>query len=222
MRSYSELISNDPAWPELETAARQSGRTTILPRDAGAARFCLERLQVTTRSTLGALAHETGGLLVDHGWLRIFGCGHERLPRALGQWNEMLGVPIADCVLVADDIVGGTFAINGGALGPAVGNIFYFAPDRLAWEDLELGHSAFVRWSFEGNLEGFYETMRWQGWETESEQVGGDQALSLYPPPWTKEGKDLSLVSRRAVPAHEVWAMQQDFMRQLGPPSPAS
>lgn len=210
--SYNELLSNDPAWPEVEAAARKSGRVTVLPRDPEAARESLERLQVTTRSTLGALAHETGGLLVDHGWLRLFGCGHEQLRRALGQWNDVLDIPLSDFVLVADDVVGGAFAINGGALGPAVGNVYYFAPDRLAWEDMAVGHSAFVRWTFEGKLDGFYETMRWTGWEKESERIGGDQALSLYPPPWTKEGKDLSTVSRRAVPAREVWVMQQDLV----------
>jgi hypothetical protein len=221
MRGYRELLSEDPAWPELEVAARASGRVTILPRHADAARACLEKLQVTTRSTLGALAHETGGMLVDHGWLRLFGCGHERLRRALGQWNETLGIPLADFLLVADDVVGGAFAINGGALGATLGNIYYFAPDALAWEDMELGNSAFVQWALKGDLAAFYEGMRWSGWQTDIDHVGGDQTLSLYPPPWTKEGKDLSKVSRRAVPAHEVWGLQQDFARQLQSPTSA-
>jgi hypothetical protein len=219
MRDYSELLSSDPAWPELEAAARKSERVTILPGDADAARACLEKLQVTTRSTLGALAHETGGWLVDHSWLRLFGCGHERLRRALGQWNETLGVPVSDFLLVGDDVVGGAFALNAGALGPAVGNVFYFAPDRLAWEDMEVGHSAFVRWTLAGDLDRFYDTMRWPGWQRDVEQVGGDQALSLAPPPWTREGKDLAAVSRRAVPAREVWSMQRDVARQLRRPS---
>lgn len=216
MRDYKDLQSVDPAWPELQDAAQKSGRVTILPRNDQAARSCLEKLQVTTRSTLGALAHETGGLLIDHRWLRLLGCGHEHLQRALGVWNEALGIPFPDFLLVGDDVVGGAFAINGGALGPAVGNVFYFAPDRLAWEDMGVGHSAFVRWTFEGNLGGFYETLRWRGWEKEAEEISGDQTLSLYPPPWTKEGRDLSKVSRRAVPAREIWAMQQDLARQLG------
>lgn len=185
MRSYSELLSNDPAWPELGAAARRSERTTILPRDADAARSCLERLQVTTRSTLGALAHETGGLLVDHGWLRLFGCGSDLLRRALGDWNETVDVPLSDFVLVGDDVVGGAFAINGGALGSARGNVFYFAPDRLAWEDLHMAHSAFVHWTLDGDLGAFYENLRWPGWQQEVEQLGGDQVLGMYPFPWT-------------------------------------
>jgi hypothetical protein len=219
IRSYNELLSADPAWPELLAAARRSGRVTVLPRDPEAARSCLEKIQVTTRSTLGAVAHETGGMLVDHGWLRLLGSGDERLPRALGQWNETLGVATSDFLIVADDIAGGAFAINGGVLGPAVGNVFYFAPERLAWEDMEVGHAAFVSWTFEGDLATFYEGLRWPGWEEEATHIAGDQSLSLVPPPWTTEGKDLSKVSRRAVPAREVWAVQRYFQRQLGPPS---
>ena len=219
MRSYEELLSADPAWPELEDAARKSGRVTILPRNTEAARSCLQSLLVTTRSTLGALAHETGGLLVDHGWLRLFGSGHERLRRALGAWNETLGIPMSDFFLVADDAVGGAFAMNGTALGSTPSNIFYFAPDSLAWEDMQIGYSAFVHWAFEGDLGSFYETMRWPGWENEIEQLGGDQALSLVPPSWTREGKDLSKVSRRAVCARDVWDLQQEIARQLGPPA---
>jgi hypothetical protein len=218
VRNYQDLLSDDPAWPQLEAAARQSGRAEILPRAADAARSCIERLQVTTRSTLGAFAHETGGAFLDRGWLRLFGCGHERLPRALGHWNETLGVPLSDFLLVADDVVGGVFAINGGALEGGIGNVFYFAPAQLAWEDMRVSHSAFVRWTLGGDVASFYGNLRWRGWEDEVERVGGDQTLSLYPPPWTIEGNDLAKVSRRAVPAREVWAVQQHAARQLAPP----
>src|SRR5947208_16506614 len=33
----------------------------------------LVALQVTSRSPMGAIALETGGLLVDHGWIRVLG-----------------------------------------------------------------------------------------------------------------------------------------------------
>src|ERR1044071_7443416 len=48
-------------------------RVTVLPRQDATARACLEALQATTRSPLGAIAHETGGMLIDHGWLRLLG-----------------------------------------------------------------------------------------------------------------------------------------------------
>jgi hypothetical protein len=218
MRDYEQLLSDDPAWPELAALAKsQSKRVTVLPRDEKKARACLEGLQVTTRSALGALAHETGGVLVDHGWLRMLGSGHPRLPRTLGGWNAELRVPLAEFVIVADDVIGGVFAINGGGLGPAIGKVHYFAPDSLAWEDMGLGHGAWVEWTFTGDLDKFYKNVRWPRWELEVEPIPGDRTLSLWPPPWTVEGKDVSKVSRRAVPATEMWALLQDTGAQLAP-----
>ena len=66
-------------------------------------------------------------------------------------------------MIVADDLVGGAFAINGTELGDQPGRVHYFAPDALEWQDTELGHSAFVSWTVEGDLEAFYGTMRWPG-----------------------------------------------------------
>ncbi len=217
MRSYDELLAPDPAWPAIAEAAAASGRVTVLTRDPAAARACLEALQVTTRSTLGAIAHECGGMLIDHGWLRMLGSGHPRLTRVVGAYNAEVEIPLAACVIIGDDVIGGVFAINGprGALGPARGNVHYFAPDRLIWEDTGMGHSAFVSWAFTGDLAAYYENLRWPGWEQAIATVSGDQALTLYPPPWTVEGKDISKVSRRPAPAMEVLRMQLDVARQL-------
>jgi hypothetical protein len=44
-----------------------------MPCAAEDGRRTLEWLQVSTRSPLGAIALHTGGLLVDHGWLRVLG-----------------------------------------------------------------------------------------------------------------------------------------------------
>jgi hypothetical protein len=139
---------------------------------------------------MGAIVYETGGLLIDHGWLRILGSGNSRLPRSLASWNEgrtMFGDgEQPGYLLVADDVLGGFFAINGGSLGPEQGAVFYFAPDRLEWECLDIGYSQFLIWCLQGNVAGFYESLRWPGWEQEVRNVGGDQAIAIYPFLWTK------------------------------------
>jgi hypothetical protein len=216
MRPYRELVSDDPAWPEIAAlAAKRPAHVTVLPRDPLAAKTCLEALQVTTRSSLGALAHETGGVLIDHAWLRMLGSGHPNLQRTLAGWNAELGIPLAQFVIVADDVVGGVFAINGGALGPERGNVFYFAPETLRWHDLKLGHTAWIHWALTTDLATFYEGLRWPGWKAESERVGGDRAISLYPPPWTVEGKDTSKAHRGTVPVLELWRFQLSTAAQF-------
>lgn len=79
-------------------------------------------VQVTTHSTLSALAYDTGGLLIDAVWLRLLGSGQPRLTRTLSEWNAGRAT---DYYLVGDDAAGGFFAINGGALGSELGVVYY-------------------------------------------------------------------------------------------------
>lgn len=55
-----------------------------------------------------------------------------------------------------------------------------------------------------GAMVEFYKGVRWPGWETEVATIRLDQGLSLWPPPCTVEGKDLSAVSRRAISLKEL------------------
>ena len=222
-RPYAELISDDPAWPIVaKQAASAPNGAVVLPVTSDAQRkACLEALQVTTRSTLGAIGHETGGILVDHGFVRLLGSGGPRLSRQLCAWNYDLGIALGRFMIVADDAVGGVFAIEGGGreLGTVPGRVHYFAPDSLEWEDTELGYTDFVTWTLEGDLASFYESVRWPGWEADVGALGGDQTLSVVPPMWTAgPQKSIAARDRRAVPAKELWLLQQEFAAQLTAP----
>ena len=80
MRPISELINiEEPAWPDVqEWIAGAKNPVEGLPANDGDREAALLAVQVTTRSPMGAIVYESGGLLIDHGWLRILGCGHER------------------------------------------------------------------------------------------------------------------------------------------------
>jgi len=188
MKPLDALINrDDPGWPRVrQWVVEATNPVEVLPRpdDAVRERALLEA-QVTTRSPMGAIIYESGGIVVDHGWLRIFGSGHLRLPRSLPDWNfkrsfSVLGQP-PPFLLIADDVVGGFFAIDGGGLGLEHGKVCYFAPGTLAWENTELGYSEFLVWCFRGDLAKYYEDVRWPGWKDEACAVHGDQALSIYP-----------------------------------------
>src|SRR5688572_9820153 len=138
MRALSELISDDDAWAEIEAwLASATNHVEVLPAGEAARSAALLEVQVTTRSTMGAVVYHSGGILVDHGWIRILGSGHPRLPRSLPEWNRRLALEGKVCpdgfYLVADDLVGGFFALDGGGLGAGGGQVFYFAPDAVAW-----------------------------------------------------------------------------------------
>ena len=79
---------------------------------------------------MGSIALETGGLLIDHGWIRILGAGAEAMNSTLASWNGLEATreiaPIDDALVVANDAVGGLFALNGGAFDGEPGSVFYF------------------------------------------------------------------------------------------------
>ena len=173
-------------------------------------------MQVTTRSPMGAVVYETGGILIDGGWLRVLGSGHPRLTRTLPDWNA----DRADgYLLVADDAIGGFFAINGGAMGSDVKCIYYFAPDTLEWESLKIGYSDFLQWTCSGKLDAFYDWIRWSDWQSDVAQLQGDRCFGFYPPLFTKEGKN-GAGQRDEIPVEEAWGLQMEFRKQLGSRGP--
>jgi len=213
MRTITELVDNDdPGFPlVLEWVNAAVRPVEILPPGVSRADE-LVRVQVTTRSPMGAIVYETGGILIDYGWLRFLGSGHKRITRTLAGWNEGRSDGF---YLVADDAVGGFFAMNGGALGPDMKNVYYFAPDTLKWEPLKLGYSDFLRWACSERLDLFYEWIRWPGWETDVARLHGDRCYSFFPFLFTKEGSG-GRGDRRDIPADESWGFQMDMLQQLG------
>jgi len=204
MRDLDELLSNDPAWPMVqELISAATNHVEVLPPDQNTRGEALVQTQVSTRSPMGAVIYETGGILVDHQWLRILGSGHPRLPRSLPAWNERLDQP--GLWFVADDVLGGFFAINGGALPSAPGSMSRFSPDTRKWADLEMGYSDLLAWCLEGDLAKFYADQRWPGWVSDVARVGGDGGFMVYPF-LSAEGPRIAERTRTEVPIHELYS----------------
>ena len=177
-----------------------SNGVTVLPADADAAPATLEALGVTDRSVLGALAANTGGLLIDRGWLCVLG------GTRLLEWRDRQ----ADGLIVGHDVVAGFYAVD-----KQEGEVRYLGPDTLEWLGTEMGHSEWVHWTLAGDLESFYASLRWPGWEDESAALAPDQGLKLDPAPFTREGRSIAAATRTAAPMAELWDRQQEFVRDF-------
>jgi Protein of unknown function DUF2625 len=219
---HKVFAAGEPAWPAVQSwiLAAKNPVEILLPDKAQREQVLLDT-QVTLRSPMGAIVYHTGGLLIDYGWLRVLGSGCQKFSRSLPAWNrgrsnDEKGSP-RGFLLVADDVIGGFFALNGGAFRGPKTKVFYFAPDTLGWEPLTgMGYTEFLNWSFNSNLDKFYESFRWPGWQSEVSALSGDEALSVYPPFFTKEGKKISNCSLRRCPISEIYDLNVvQFPKQL-------
>lgn len=220
-RPISELINTEePGWALVTEWMRDATHMVeVLPVDEQAARDTLYEIQVTSRSPMGAIILNTGGILVDHGWIRILGSGCPRMNRSIYTWNQgksMFPDGSAGFLLIADDAAGGFFATNGGGLGEDIGKTYYLDPASLYWEPLGVTYSEFLNFCFSGDLQGYYQDLRWKGWEEDAAKLDGNQVYNFYPTLWTREGKNINEISRKAIAVQEQYELNEDFIRQLG------
>jgi hypothetical protein len=216
MRALKELLEiNDPGIVQIRKWIQKAANECVLLPPSESRGEALVQTQVTTRSTMGAIVYETGGVLVDGGWLRFLGSGHSRITRTLPGWNEGRSKGF---YLVADDAVGGFFAINGGAFGPDVKHMYYWAPNSLDWKPLNIGFTDFFVWSLSDRLSQFYESLRWPSWRADIAELSGDRCFAFYPELWTKEGS-LTGSYRETAPAAEAFDLKAHIVRQLSKPT---
>ncbi|MDO8145651.1 DUF2625 family protein [Isoptericola sp. 178] len=208
---------DDPAWPGLFERIDAAPGARALPISRAQGLHALEALQVTARSTLGALALNCGAIVADHGWFRVLGGGGDGLPdlATANQLSPDTNPAPPSSLLVGYDVMGGRFAIDGGGLGVAPGEVCYFGPDTLQWNGLGGGHSAFVEAVISGTMGETFADLRWSTWQRDVEAVALDQGFSAYPPPFSEEGRDVNRVSRRPVPLHELFAFYDEAASQL-------
>jgi hypothetical protein len=215
LKPLEELINKqEPAWDFVKQWIKDAKNVVeVLPKDAVRADSALYQTQVTTRSPMGTIVYETGGILIDHGWIRILGSGCKRLNRSLMDWNKdksyhKVGEQLS-FLLIADDVLGGFFAVNAGGLAKeGIGKVFYFAPDNLKWEQTEMSYSDFLTFCFSGDINKFYDGYRWTNWINEIDTLDGHLGISVYPFLWSKEGQaDINKNSRKPVPMQELWEL---------------
>jgi hypothetical protein len=219
MRPIEELINTtDPGWKLVkEMIDSATNKVEVLPADSMRARTALYDLQITSRSSLGAMVLNTGGILIDHGWIRILGSGSAKLDRGVMEFHRKL-YPAQNpgYIVVADDAIGGFYLQNGGGLGDDIGKMYYFSPDNLEFEPMEYGYTEFLSFCFSGNLEGYYQGYRWKTWKTDVQALPGDKIFNFVPMLWSKQGKDIEKNIRAAIPVEEQYFFNLDLRKQLG------
>jgi hypothetical protein len=216
LKMLPDLVSTGNAnWERiLMIAGKAKNKVEILPRDSAKASVALIRSQLSTNTLLGSVIYNCGGIIVDEGWVRILGSGCGRLQRSVPDWNagkiEAMRNEEAFFLLIADDVLGGLFAIKASSVEEleSIGTVFYYGPNSLTWQSTGLSYSSFLIYCFNGDLHDFYDDFRWKGWQEDVKNIDCNSVISCYPMLWTREGLQLK-ANRKLLAIQSQWNMYQ-------------
>ncbi len=112
-----------------------------------------------------------GGIVIDN-WIRLYGCGELNVIDK----NQMIKNDYNLDIIIGEDVIGGIFALKDNV-------VYYFAPDALEWECLNIYYANFIHWLINDiqNVNLFYKDYRWNNWKEESKSLCLNQGFSLYP-----------------------------------------
>jgi len=211
MRSIEELTENlESGWEAiLEEIALSPNKPEIIPASLVKGKEALVKLQMTSRSYLGAVVLNSGGLISNNGLIRIFGSGSSEIPD-LSKVNQLTTLDnYPDMLVIGYDVFGGVFALDGGGLGIEPGTICFLSVDTLEWAGLDLPYSQFLSWLIDGSrIEGFYDNLLWEGWQDNVKNLPSGYGFHLYPPPSTTAwSQNPELRSIKPVPLLELGAL---------------
>lgn len=176
----------------------------------------LDKLKITSKSALGSILFNTFGITVDN-WIRVLGSENQE-NRGILSYNKIDENGVANTIdkmlIVADDVVGGIFALNAGKFSDGIGDVWYFAPDTLQWESLEMKYSEFISWIAMGDTDEFYSTLRWSKWKNDVSNLTFDEAILVYPFLWSNE-VEIEKADKKAVPVEELLNINQEYSKKF-------
>lgn len=222
LMTVDELVNYaDPGWKALRKQIDTAiNKVDIMPVDTNQARDAIYQVQLSTKSPLGSITYMTGGMLFEEGWIRLLGSGSNRLTRSISSWNK--GKTYTEVgermpyLLIADDALGGFFALNQGGLGGDGGKVYYLAPATLQWQALEMDIPQFLHFCFDGDFEEFYKPFMSKNWRYEVTNLPADKCYNYTPPLWSKEGKKFTKSVRKYIPCEEQYTYNMLMRKKLG------
>lgn len=151
------------------------------------------------------MVYHCATLLVDHGWLRLYGCGTADRSES----RDLIGGLARGFMwLVGEDVLGGLYAINLGHFTDVdSGMMLHWSPTTRQWHPLGLTYEQFLTWALSGGLDTYHRESRWPGWETIVETLPLDQGLiDRHPAPMSTVVRRCAAVSSPDHPYPMTWS----------------
>ena len=203
-------------WNEIQSIFEKSNKKICIYAGVESrGMFELKTLGVQKNKYLEAVVKYTAGICIDN-WIRVLGQSSVEHFGILEYNSKRAGIEVVttnEMIIVAQDMVGGVYAIDYGGINGQK-KIWYFAPDTLEWECLEMDYKDFLIWLIHGNTKDFYENMRWETWEKDCMDIQFDYGYLIYPFLWSAEC-DLNTAIKKVVPIMELFNLNMEHYLSL-------
>lgn len=192
---------------------KSSEKVSVIPRTDFKDK-CDEILGISEHSSLGTLVNHTGGMSVANGKIRHFGGSnqYDLSIKIVNQLNNKYPTAIPDILIVADDVFGGLFGININTKARKTGCILYLPPDSYVWENLDVGHTAFLEWSINGNTSLFFKKYAQLNIP---DIIPFNKTVSFSPPLWANENSSINNYSTSQIDSKKSHAIRAGIINQL-------
>lgn len=149
------------------------------------------------------VANNCGGIVIDN-WIRLYGCGTLNIVDK----NSMIKNNTDFDIIIGEDICGGLFALKENL-------VYYFAPDTLKWESLNIYYSNFLNWLLNSSDDAaqFYASFRWTDWKFFCRDIKLNQGISFYPQLCFKS--DIEKRSKKVINMDEIIRLNFELSKQL-------
>lgn len=202
---------NNALFEKLTNMVRQSTKNITMHTET----FCTNEnksLGINDDSLMGVIVSHTSGIVIDN-WIRVIGQQHKER-KGIFEYNKQKNSLTEGMLLVAYDIVGGIFAVNLNRFKENELSVWYFAPDTLEWECLDLTYPQFITWLINGDTDTFYKNMRWHSWKNDCLNVSFENVIQIYPFLWAKECM-IETASKKVISFEEMSQINFEFAQKF-------
>ena len=200
------IMAENNLWSQLNGIIEQTSKKVEVRDLKGVSKDEASELGFNPESLLGVIVSKTSGFTVDN-WVRVLGQG-------ISEYNKDKTEVTDGMLVVAFDVVGGLFALNVGRFEEAQSAVWYFAPDTLEWESLDVSYTGFIKWALTGDTDGFYSNMRWDSWEQDCKTIPFEEVMLIYPFLWANEC-NINTASKRVVAFNELYNLNLENWRKF-------
>lgn len=203
-------------WEELVDIIEKSNKSIeLLNGDKNLGIQECKRMHIPQNTALFIVVSNSKGIIIDN-WIRILGQSYTD-NFSIIHFNDCSYIEkyIEGLFIVANDVVGGLFAININRFSSGKNKVWYFAPDTLEWENLDFSYNEFLAWALQGNTDDFYSCMRWKNWKNDLKKIKYFEVVLIYPFLWAKEC-NIETANKNIVAFDEVMQINFDNSEKLG------